>query len=163
MTLQLRDGADGPWRAFGGDSMNGFTKALGLFAGCALLGATAAQAEGFKKGGNCTSSEFATCTAVHLSVLKDGLSVGQNNLSWRDLAGDGRNRTFKFIPGGDEVGPAHGAEESGVCPVPSHNPLDCAPDVTVTPEPVTMTLLASGLLGMSGAGLVRRKRKHLVE
>jgi hypothetical protein len=31
-------------------------------------------------------------------------------------------------------------------------------DVTVTPEPVTMTLLATGLAGLGGAGIVRRRR-----
>jgi len=31
---------------------------------------------------------------------------------------------------------------------------------TVTPEPVTMTLLATGLMGMGGAGLVRRRKKN---
>jgi hypothetical protein len=31
---------------------------------------------------------------------------------------------------------------------------------TVTPEPVTMTLLATGLAGMGGAGLVRRRKKQ---
>ncbi|MEP7326029.1 MAG: PEP-CTERM sorting domain-containing protein, partial [Gemmatimonadota bacterium] len=30
---------------------------------------------------------------------------------------------------------------------------------TVTPEPVTMTLLATGIAGMSGAGFLRRRRK----
>ena len=30
---------------------------------------------------------------------------------------------------------------------------------TITPEPVTMTLIATGLAGMSGAGFLRRKRK----
>jgi hypothetical protein len=29
----------------------------------------------------------------------------------------------------------------------------------VTPEPVTMTLLATGLAGRSGAGFLRRRRK----
>jgi hypothetical protein len=143
--------------------MNRMKKALGLFAACTLLGTTTAQAEGFKAGGDCTSSGFATCMAVHLSVLKDGLSIGEKNASWRDSAGEGRNRTFKFVPGSDEVGRGHDAINPGVCPVPSHNPLDCASVVTVTPEPVTMTLLASGLLSMSGMGLVSRKRKHLVE
>jgi hypothetical protein len=161
--MQVKDGAAGRGRAFGGGSMNGLKKALGLFAACTVLGATAAQAEGFKKGGDCTSTEFATCMAVHLSVLKDGLQVGQNNLSWRDVAGEGHNRTFRFIPGSDEVSPGHDAITPGTCPVPSHNPLDCASVVTVTPEPVTMTLLATGLLSMSGAGLVSRKRKRLVE
>jgi hypothetical protein len=161
--MQLKDGAAGREHAFGGGHMNGLKKALGLFAACTVLGATAAQAEGFKRSGDCTSSGFATCMAVHLSVLKDGLSVGQNNQSWRDVAGEGRNRTFKFIPAGDEVNRGHDAITPGACPVPSRNPLDCAASVTVTPEPVTMTLLATGLLSMSGMGLVSRKRKHLVE
>jgi hypothetical protein len=34
-----------------------------------------------------------------------------------------------------------------------------ATNVTVTPEPVTMTLLATGLTGIGGAGIFRRRRK----
>lgn len=33
--------------------------------------------------------------------------------------------------------------------------------VTTVPEPVTMTLLATGLAGMGGAGLVRRRKKNV--
>ncbi len=36
---------------------------------------------------------------------------------------------------------------------------DPATNVTVTPEPVTMTLLATGLTGIGGAGIFRRRRK----
>lgn len=36
------------------------------------------------------------------------------------------------------------------------------PDVTATPEPVTMTLLATGLAGMGGAGFFRRRRNKNV-
>jgi hypothetical protein len=146
--------------------MNGLNRTLGLLAACALLGTTAAQAEGFKTGRDCSSSGFSTCMAVHLSVLKDGLSVGERNASWHNWAEEGRNRTFKFIPSGDDVGPGHSGHDGiipGTCPVPSHNPLDCAAVTTVTPEPVTMTLLATGILGMSGVGLVSRRRKHPLE
>jgi hypothetical protein len=38
---------------------------------------------------------------------------------------------------------------------PSGQPSNC---VTVTPEPVTMTLLATGLAGMGGAGFLRRRK-----
>lgn len=146
--------------------MNGLNRTIGVLAACALLGATAAQAEGFKTGSDCRNSGFSTCMAVHLSVLKDGLSVGERNSSWHNWAEEGRNRTFKFVPTGDGVGPGLGGRDGinpGACPVASHNPLDCASVVTVTPEPVTMTLLATGLLSMSGMGLVSRRRKHLVE
>ena len=146
--------------------MNRMTRVFGLLAAFGLLGATAAQAEGFKAGRDCSSSGFSTCTAVHLSVLKDRLSMGDRNFSWRNWADEGRNRTFKLVPSGDGFGPGHEANDGitpGICPVASHNPLDCAAATTVTPEPVTMTLLATGLLSMSGMGLVSRKRKHLVE
>lgn len=33
------------------------------------------------------------------------------------------------------------------------------PDTTVTPEPISMTLLATGLAGMGGASFMRRRRK----
>lgn len=38
----------------------------------------------------------------------------------------------------------------------------CLPPTTTTPEPVTMTLLATGLAGMGGAGVFRRRRKQQI-
>jgi len=143
--------------------MNRLLRTFGLLAVAALLGTTAAQAKGFKTGPECSNSGFSTCTAVHLSVLKDGLTMGERNSSWRNWAEEGRNRTFKFVPRGDEFGTGHGGHGvvvPGACPVPSRNPLDCAAATTVTPEPVTMTRLATGLLSMSGMGLVSRRRKQ---
>ena len=40
-----------------------------------------------------------------------------------------------------------------------YNP-ECTP-ITSTPEPVTMTLLATGLLAMGGAGVLRRRRNQI--
>ena len=34
------------------------------------------------------------------------------------------------------------------------------PETTVTPEPISMTLLATGLAGMGGASFMRRRRKN---
>ena len=45
--------------------------------------------------------------------------------------------------------------ECWTTPTPGGRPTNC---VTVTPEPVTMTLLATGLAGMGGAGFIRRRR-----
>lgn len=44
---------------------------------------------------------------------------------------------------------------------PGGRPATCTP--IVTPEPVSMTLLATGLLGMGGAGYFRRRKKAAVE
>jgi hypothetical protein len=41
---------------------------------------------------------------------------------------------------------------------PNGLPSNCS-SITTTPEPVTMTLLATGLAGMGGAGFFRRRRK----
>jgi hypothetical protein len=38
---------------------------------------------------------------------------------------------------------------------------ECRKDATTTPEPVTMTLLATGLIGMAGANRLRRRKKPL--
>ncbi|MDH5283855.1 MAG: PEP-CTERM sorting domain-containing protein, partial [Gemmatimonadota bacterium] len=51
------------------------------------------------------------------------------------------------------------ADGSANSPDPN-DPAVQACGTTVTPEPVTMSLLATGLAGMGGAGLVRRRRKQ---
>jgi len=48
-----------------------------------------------------------------------------------------------------------GASECWTDTSPAGRPATC---VTVTPEPVTMTLLATGLAGMGGAGFIRRRK-----
>ena len=60
-------------------------------------------------------------------------------------------RGIQRFPGGKKL-----ATECWTGTNPSGGVSNCT---TVTPEPVTLTLLASGLAGMSGAGLLRRRRK----
>ena len=52
-------------------------------------------------------------------------------------------------------GITNATSECWTTPTPGGRPTNC---VTVTPEPVTMTLLATGLAGMGGAGFIRRRR-----
>jgi len=39
--------------------------------------------------------------------------------------------------------------------------VECTPPITTTPEPVTMTLLATGLAGMGGAGFLKRRKQQV--
>ena len=50
---------------------------------------------------------------------------------------------------------------AGVANAGPYDP-SCQAPTTVTPEPVTMTLLATGLAGMSGASVLRRRRKQQI-
>ena len=145
--------------------MNGLHRVLGLLAASALVGSTAVQAEGFHTGRDCGRSNFSTCAAVQVSAAGMRDAIGARRSFGDDFAGGVRTHPFEIIELSDGFSFNHGRPIPSAthgCPVPSGNPLDCAA-TTVAPEPVTMTLLATGLLGMSGMGLVRRKKRHLNE
>lgn len=133
---------------------NGRRQAGLMVAGLALLSlllpgtAHAAEASGTPR---CRTASFETCAATGRSAGIVAIARGDGDLApvaariprdW-SMNNDG-TRSDEWI--------------SPDCSYPHHAHVDCpAPPISVTPEPVTMTLLATGLAGMSAAGLRRRK------
>ncbi|MEO8138765.1 MAG: PEP-CTERM sorting domain-containing protein [Gemmatimonadota bacterium] len=143
--------------------MNGLNKTLGVLAACALFGTATASASGFQGGRDCVGSSFGTCSAAALNVADGRLAMGHLNITWHDWEMVGNRRNFEIIPMAGDPGQGNpGPSTVTGCPVPSGNPHDCPP-FTVTPEPMTMTLLATGLLSMSGMGFIRRRKNRLAE
>lgn len=138
-------------------------RALGCVMAAAVAVPVMAQAEGFSSHAGCGNA-FRTCAAVEVSNESRGLSFRIAGLG--DRVGFNDGRTEVRIPIRDEVPVSQLSSTSGgdLEPCPSkggtlHHPGDCP--ATVTPEPATMTLLATGLLGISGMGITRRKKKQI--
>ncbi|MDH4349322.1 MAG: PEP-CTERM sorting domain-containing protein, partial [Gemmatimonadota bacterium] len=83
--------------------------------------------------------------------------------NWQGTTADFNNLGFAIHgqggPNGCSTKLVIQADGSANSPDPN-DPAVQACGTTVTPEPVTMSLLATGLAGMGGAGLVRRRRKQ---
>lgn len=138
--------------------MKGPNGLLGLLAVTTLAGATAAQAEGFGPRRECGGANFSTCAAAEVSMVGAAVSIGPAR-SFRDGRGQSDERTLTLsLPsrGYGSDGEYRTMSSANGCPVPSGNPLDCP--TTVAPEPISMTLMATGLAGMSGMGWIRRRR-----
>jgi hypothetical protein len=124
--------------------MNRQSVILGLLAAATLVGAPMAQAEGFKAGRRCSGSSLTTCASAQASLVEQYLHAAR--LEGRDGS---RSPT---VTGQDGPVPTP-------CPTGGDGPRNhdgCGIATTVTPEPVSMALMATGLVGIMGAS--RRKK-----
>jgi hypothetical protein len=64
-----------------------------------------------------------------------------------------------LLLGASELWDGEGSHETLQPEVPVVD-IQTPPETTVTPEPISMTLLATGLAGMGGASFMRRRRRN---
>lgn len=120
----------------------------------------------------CKAGRLTTCASVHVQYFRPGaimapvVSIGLGAIP--ALRGGSDVGGFRFQPlagqvlRGDPANPQILAifaddEERRECEIMGR---ECRTETVVTPEPVTMTLLATGLIGMAGASRLRRRQKQ---
>jgi MYXO-CTERM domain-containing protein len=81
-----------------------------------------------------------------------------NGVAWDPTTSDISIRARDLLTNNGQL--PNGVTECTTDISPGGHPATCIPFTTTTPEPVTMTLLASGLAGMGGAGFWRRRRNR---
>ncbi|MBK8005772.1 MAG: PEP-CTERM sorting domain-containing protein [Gemmatimonadetes bacterium] len=126
----------------------------------AATSANASNNRGFSGSSSCRSSSFATCSSGLtgngrgvITIIINWFNQWRNQGSWGNQGGNNG-------PGGNQGGNGGTTPPGG----PGGNiggPGE--PPPVVTPEPVTMTLLATGLAGMGGVGAFRRRKQKQLE
>ena len=135
--------------------------------------AAASTSTGVTTGPACSAARLATCASAHVQYVRMGVSTlpvltlgsgAQSANSGTAIPG------FRFQPLlGQELTGSPGAPQIlAVVWGDDGRPIVCRPggldcrvgDPVTTPEPVTMTLVATGLVGMAGFKRIRRRQKR---
>ncbi len=124
---------------------------------------------------NSCASHLTTCASVQVQYVRMGETTGplltlRGSWAPREVTPEIAIPSFRLTPsltqGVSVGGPrilAIAWGDDGKPVVCRPGGADCRIDAVVTPEPVTMTLIATGLVGMAGASRLRRKQKKLTE
>jgi len=120
---------------------------------CSLLLPGLAHASTGAASPRCLTTSFQTCAATGYSSAIPAIARGDGNRAMVETRLPYEWSVSREGTGLDEwISPD--------CSYPHHSHVTCPPPpVSVTPEPVTMTLLATGLAGMGAMGIRRRKPK----
>lgn len=151
--------------------MHSALKMMAMAGVAGLLSAAPASAEGFVPTTACRAAGFATCAGARITMVGSDLDVRvgrpQGGAAWggtepsiavrfdggqvTDWAGEGRR------PGNQDRGESRVNECWSEARTGYRERVEC-PSL-VTPEPISMTLMATGLAGMSGMGWMRRRKQ----
>ncbi len=143
----------------------------------AVTSASASNNRGFSGSSSCRGSSFSTCASGltgngHgvITVIGSWFNQWRNQGGWGNHGGNngpGGNGGNQGGPGGNQGGNGGNQGGNGGYTPPGGPGGNIGgpgePPPVVTPEPVTMTLLATGLAGMGGVGALRRRKQKQLE
>ncbi len=137
-----------------------------------VLSAAPASAEGFLSTTSCRAASFATCAGARITMagpdldvrigrehgpavgwggVEPSISVRLDGGQFSDWTGRDRSQGSQSLAEGG-LNECWSEERTGY-----RERVEC-PSL-VTPEPISMTLMATGLAGMSGMGWLRRRKQ----